>query len=219
MASASPESRLPCLQRRVCALSLIVSVFLFAGCRANKVSVVQARDAFAVGDLPAAAETLQEIVEGPKKNRAVGELDLAIVELAMGKPKSAERRLRQARDRFDAVSQSAWSAGSLSTNVLSYATDDNARRFELTGYEQVMVRTLLAMCSLAHDRIDAEAYCLQAQAKQAELAQQAEQAGRPTEPYMPIAVAPYLRGVLREATHQNYDDAERAFRFGQHHTA
>ena len=33
----------------------------------------------------------------------------------------------------------------------------------------------------------------------------------PKQNYQRVALAPYLRGVLREATHVDYDDAERSF--------
>ena len=72
---------------------------------------------------------------------------------------------------------------------------------------------MLAICSLAHDQFDAESYTLQAMSKQAELARRAEERGISLESnaFQPIALAPYLRGVLREATHRDYDDAARAY--------
>jgi hypothetical protein len=61
--------------------------------------------------------------------------------------------------------------------------------------------------------VDAESYALQATMKQAELARDAEERGvmDAAEAYQPIAMAPYLRGMLREATHHDYDDAARAY--------
>ncbi|KAA5545596.1 hypothetical protein FYK55_06925 [Roseiconus nitratireducens] len=178
-----------------------------AGCRATGATVDQARGAFATGQLDTAASMLSELAEGPRTTRAECELDLAVVELARGDVTSAESRLRTLRDHFDALPQTV-SVG----DAVAVATDDNAREFHLSGYEQVMLRTLLALCSLAGDQTDAEAYCLQAQQRQSELARQAQERQIDPEAYGQIALAHYLRGTLREATHQNYDDAERAFR-------
>ena len=70
--------------------------------------------------------------------------------------------------------------------------------------EQVLLRTVLAICSLTTDKVDAEAYCLQAIRRQKELSDQAGE--------VRVALAPYLHGTLREANGQDYDDAERLFR-------
>jgi hypothetical protein len=132
-----------------------------------------------------------------------------MVELAAGNPQAAERRLRKLRDEFDQQP-----TVELTDEALSMVTDDMARSYHPAGYEQVMIRAMLAVCSLAGDRMDAESYALQATTKQADLARQAESRGilEASQVYQPIAFAPYLRGMLREATHRDYDDAEKAYR-------
>jgi len=132
-----------------------------------------------------------------------------MVELAAGDPQSATIRLRDLRDRFDRLPEC-----SATREVASLLTDDSVRTFRPAGYEEVMLRTMLALCSLATDGVDAESYALQATRKQSELARRAEQRGiaGAAEIYQPVAVAPYIRGMLREATHHDYDDAERAYR-------
>ena len=100
-------------------------------------------------------------------------------------------------------------------DVASLATDDSKRTFQLADYEQVLLRSMLAVCSLASDGGDAEAYCLQAQSKAHQLGQ-ANPMSRESEPEasgnsVSVALAPYLHGALREATHRNYDDALRSF--------
>ncbi len=133
---------------------------------------------------------------------------MAIVDLASGHPKSAESRLLALRDKFDQL------PGIAAVNeASSLITDDTVRRFRPAGYEQVMIRTMLALCSLTGDGFDAESYALQATMKQTQLAREAEQRGilDAATVYQPIAFAPYLRGVLREATHHDYDDAAKAY--------
>ncbi|QEF97140.1 hypothetical protein Mal15_11780 [Stieleria maiorica] len=184
----------------------MIAVFVASGCRSNKVSIVQARDAYAWGDLEAADTALRELAEGRKQTRQSSELDLAMVELAQGNLAAAESRMRTLRDHFDTLPPNV-SVG----DAASLAVDDRVRPFQLAGYEQVLLRSMLALCSLAGDATDAEAYCLQAQARQAELDRIAAEEDSATF-VQQVALAPYLSGALREATHQNYDDAERAFR-------
>lgn len=186
---------------------LLIVLISAPGCRSTKVSVNQARNAYAVGDLNSAATTLGELVDGPKRTRQESRLDLAMVDLASGNVSVAESRMRDLRDHFDSIPQKA-----PLSDAASLATDDNSRVFQLSGYEQVLLRSMLAICSLAGDGTDAEAYCLQAQSRQLELNRAIEQDPDSPAPTQQIALAPYLRGTLREATHQNYDDAERAFR-------
>jgi len=167
-----------------------------------------ARQAFASGDAATAHATLTQLSE--KKNRFTdaAQLDLAMVELAAGDRRAAEQRLRKLRDRFDALPEVA-----PGREVAAIITDDTVRVFRPAGYEQVMIRAMLAVCSLAGDGSDAEAYALQAAMRQSELAQNASDRGilNSGELYQPIALAPYLRGILREATHHDYDDATRAY--------
>lgn len=185
---------------------LVCAAILLVGCRSTRPSFHDARLAYVAGDLNAASETFQALSEGRRSSRRVAELDLAMVELARGQSAAAERRLRELRDHFDTVP-----SGASLDDAASLALDDNVRGFGLAGYEQVLLRSILAACSLAGDGTDAEAYCLQARDRQQELNRLAEEKPSPAG-FQPVALAPYLHGTLREATHQNYDDAERAFR-------
>jgi hypothetical protein len=154
-------------------------------------------------------DTLQGLTDAGGRFGDAAALDLAMVELAAGDPRSAERRLRNLRDRFDNQPKLA-----PLREAVAVVSDDTARKFQPAGYEEVMVRAMLAVCSLACDASDAESYAMQAAMKQTELEQLAQQRGvlDAGQVYQPIAMAPYLRGMLREATHHDYDDAERAYR-------
>ncbi|MCC9602384.1 hypothetical protein LOC67_17680 [Stieleria sp. JC731] len=141
--------------------------------------------------------------DGRKKARSVSELDLAIVNLAQGDSGQAESRLRKLRDHFDTV------GGVGLDDAASLATDDTKRDFQLAGYEQVLLRSMLAVTSLASGSGDASAYCLQAQTRSRDLVDVAKSDQEANT--LAVALAPYLHGTLREATHQNYDDALRSF--------
>ncbi len=193
----------------VCSLvASIVFALALSGCQLSQHSIPSARDAFVRGDLAGAQKSLEAIAKSRNQSADTAMLDLAMVELASGKPQAAEKRLRQMRDRFDALPAIAPLGA-----TASMITDDNARRFRPAGYEEVMVRAMLAVCSIAGDATDAESYALQATVKQQDLARDADQRGvlEIEQAYQPIAITPYLRGVLREATHHDYDDAVRAY--------
>ncbi len=208
-----PQGRLVASRGRLVAprglILAALGVLIWAGgCARTLQSVDSARDAFASGNLALADETLRKHAQKQGRFSDAASLDLAVVELASGNPAAAEQRLRELRDRFENRAEIA-----PVREAAAIATDDTARRFDPAGYEEVMIRAMLAVCSLANDQVDAESYTLQAVTKQAELAQRAEERGVSNlgEAYQPIAFAPYLRGVLREATHHDYDDAARAY--------
>ena len=190
-------------------VALVGIVLLAAGCASTRSTITDARHSFAIGDSLSASGDLKPLTEKQTRFSDAASLDLAMVELASGDPQSAERRLRKLRDHFDAQPNIA-----PLREVASIISDDTARAYRPAGYEQVMVRAMLAICSLAGDQTDAEAYALQAAMKQKELAESANERGLASagDVYQPIAMAPYLRGILREATHHDYDDAERAYR-------
>ena len=113
------------------------------------------------------------------------------------------------RDNFDELEQSdALESG------LSMLTDDQRLAYSGQNYEKVLTRVFLALTNLLHDGQDAEAYSLQVNAKQEELLREGGCQTRRSKAalvYTPLAIAPYLRGVIRESTFGNYDDASRAY--------
>ncbi|TWT50252.1 hypothetical protein Pla22_29930 [Rubripirellula amarantea] len=189
-------------------LLAIAFVSLLGGCARSVATIADARMAFASGDLPTAQATLEPIAKKRGRNRDAASLDLAMVKLAAGEVHSAEQTLRELRDRFDQAPKL-----SLAHDAASTMTDDNTRVFRPASHEEVMIRAMLSICSLARDGTDAEAYALQATTKQDQLRVEAEARGIPlaANHFQPIALAPYLRGVLREATHHDYDDAAKAY--------
>ncbi|MEM6470052.1 MAG: hypothetical protein AAF802_10895 [Planctomycetota bacterium] len=176
------------------------------GCRSTRPSIRLAHQAYLSGDLPVATETLSSVANDSSSLRTASELDLAIVELAGGQSSSAESRLRALRDRFDAQTELSIK------DAASFVSDDRVREFSLAAYEDVVLRTMLAVCSLSSGSGDAGAYLLQAQQRQIELAKTLDESEDGPKYATHVALAPYLRGAIREATHQDYDDAERSFR-------
>ncbi|SMP43900.1 hypothetical protein SAMN06265222_1011030 [Neorhodopirellula lusitana] len=212
---------------RVLATFATCLLLSLTGCASKLVSIDTARDAFVAGDLSAATTILGEVADGGGRFAQPAQLDLAIAELASGKPEAASARLRILRDRFDQTSEASQATGLANATshakqatgkVLSMVTDDTARVFKPAGYEEVMIRTMLAMCSLVSDETDAESYINQAAMHQAKLRQVAEAKHKEffpdfldTTPHQELALAPYMRGVLREATHHDFDDAKRNY--------
>jgi hypothetical protein len=194
--------------RRLATLWAIAWLVMLLGCATHADRIRQSREAFYQGDLPQAAVGLEEQLEEDGSDRDVVALDWAMTQLLMGQPERAERTLREVRDRFDYLEQE-----SLAERALSAFTDDNRRAYSGEDYEKVLIRVMLAMCSLMGDGQDAEAYCLQVNAKQQQIIDAGSQADgtNPKLAYKRVAMGAYLNGALREATHSNYDDVERSF--------
>jgi hypothetical protein len=184
-------------------------LLLAAGCSSYAGRVREARELFYAGDAATAAELLEQQLEsGAPSDRDVIALDLGIAQLFAGQPARAERTLREARERLDFCEQT-----DISEATLSMLMDDNRRAYAGEDYEKVLVRVVLALANLMHDGSDAEAYSLQVSAKQQELIDQgtAEDGSNPKQAYQRVAAGAYLHGVLREATHSNYDDVARSY--------
>ena len=201
----------PGMNQAASTLLLILATFgvvSASGCAGSVHSIDAARGLRIGRPARGDSESLTDLCQRGGRFSEAASLDLAMVELAAGEVGSARSRLRDLRDRFDALPKVA-----PFREAASMVSDDTARLYRPEGYEQVMIRAMLAVCSLADDPVDAESYALQATMKQAELARDAEERGviGAAEAYQPIAMAPYLRGVLREATHHDYDDANSAY--------
>lgn len=183
------------------------------GCIGLTRGIDRGRNAYHSGRFDKAHVELSKVANSRSPKAPAAALDLAMVEIASGQAEQAIKRLRRLRDEFDEVDLT-----SPLSDAASLLADDNVRRYRPSGHEQVMLRSMLALCSLAVGDGDADSYALQAQVRQQELARQAESRGLNLsgEVYQPLALAPYLRGVLREATMRDYDDAIRAYQQVSH---
>jgi uncharacterized protein len=190
------------------AVSLIAVSLVAGGCRASLPRIEPAREAYFAGDFETARKHLVESTERDKKLADVARLELAIVELSSGNPTAADALLRQSRKTFDLRNPPE-----TRPTVRSLMTDERSVAYDTAGYEDVMIRSLLSIASLMSESGDAESYAMQAQIAQQALAEQAEERGLENiaDVYQPLALAPYVRGLIRESNHHDYDDAERAY--------
>lgn len=180
-----------------------------SGCSSYADRLRDVRTEFHSGNLAAAEKFVDK--ELPKKRRAkevdVLKLERAMIELSSGKPAVAERTLREVRDRFDFLEQKALAEG-----AASYLTDDTHRAYAGEDYEKVLIRAFLALSNLMHDGGDANAYALQVNDKQRQIIESAgsDSKKNPKLAYKQVALGAYVSGMLREATHRDYDDAQRS---------
>ncbi len=187
-----------CLVALLCAAS---------GCTTHAQRLVAVRDEFYTGNLEMARETIDKERKRYKKEGDVLLLEKSIIELADGHPKQAEQLLREVRDNFDHLEQ--FSAGEAAVSML---TDDNAHSYAGEDYEKVLIRAMLSISNLMGDGQDAGAYALQVSEKQQQIIESGKDKNgdNPKLAYQHVAVGAYVQGMLREATHANYDDAARA---------
>ncbi|MCA9194218.1 MAG: hypothetical protein KDB03_20760 [Planctomycetales bacterium] len=179
------------------------------GCATHAHRLALPRDQFFNNQLTAAHTSLEKVVDKARRDRSVAELDLAIIELFNGDAQTAQSRLREVRDRWEHLEQT-----SLAEQATGYMTDDQRLAYSGEDYEKLLVGVFLTLSDLMQGGIDAESYTLQTIKKHADLIERL-QAKSPDEStiaaYRLPAIAPYLRGVLREETHRNYDDALEAY--------
>ncbi len=190
------------------ALLAAVLLLALAGCSSHAHRVRDARHAYFSNDLTTATSLLEKSERARKGERDCLVLDRAMVSLVQGDPAGAERLLRDVRDRFDYLEQK-----SVAESGFAMLTDDTAKAYAGEDYEKVMIRAMLALSNLMHDGSDAVAYCLQVDQKQREIAERAvaKSPQGKSPPNANVAVGAYLRGVVQEESHVNYDDVERAF--------
>ncbi len=181
----------------------LISCFA-VGCSTHAKRLMEPRTLFHQNQLDECRVRLEKLAEKNRTDRDVATLDLAMVDLVGGQPKLAEQRLREVRDRFDHLEQD-----SLTEKTLSVWTDDQTRAYAGEDYEKVLIRAFLALSNLMHDGGDAESYSLQLNEKQVALNEQAAEKLGPeaVQNYPQVPLGYYLRGMLREASHRDYDDA------------
>ncbi len=196
------------LQRYWLCLAGIVAVCGLTGCSTYAQRVQIARHDFYAGRLASAADALEQQIEKHPGDADAISLDLAMIQLFDGRPAEAETTLRRVRDNLDHFDQK-----DMVESSISMLTDDQRLAYAGESYEKVLTRVFLSLANLMNDGQDAEAYSLQINAKQEELLQQA--AGKQVEnaqaAYTPLAIGPYLHGMIRESSFGNYDDASRAY--------
>jgi hypothetical protein len=195
------------VRRSLTTLSVVLSLAT-AGCMSHTLRLQGVRTAFHRGDIDAARRLLDEDAGATSRDADLVALDRAMVALADDDPAEAERLLRRSRDRFDHLAQ----ADAAETG-LALVSDDTATAYSGDDHERVLLRGMLAIANLVQDGDDADAYSLQVVEEQGRIVAAAANPDgtNPKAAYGQVALAPYLRGVFREATHRDYDDASRHF--------
>ena len=193
---------------RILAASGCLGVLCLCGCSTYSQRVTEIRRAYYDDDLDAARQLISSGLERNRGDADVLRLEAAMVTLSQGRPDEAEQLLREARDHFDALQ--GIDAGEITA---SYWTDDQRRAYAGEDYERILIRAFLALSNLLYDGTDAEAYSLQMMDEQERIIQAGDNSpsDNPKRNYPRVALAPYLRGVLRESTHRDYEDAGRAY--------
>jgi hypothetical protein len=185
---------------------LVAALSAVGGCATYADRLNDVRSLYVSNDLPGA----QKQLEGGLKRRCdrdVLKLDRAMILLSEGKPREAEQQLREVRDTFDRLQGKAYGE-----KALSMLTDAESEAYKGEDYEQVLIRAFLCLSNLMSDGGDAVAYALQTADKQQQIIDAAveEDGTNPKKDYQRVAVGAYLHGAVREASHTNYDDVERA---------
>lgn len=184
----------------------VVAVLVTSGCATYADRLNEVRSLYVVNDLAGAEKNLETGLRR-RCDRDVLKLDRAMLLLSSGKPREAERQLREVRDEFDRLQAKAYGE-----KALSMLTDSQAEAYKGEDYEQVLIRAFLCLSNLMSDGGDAVAYALQTAEKQQQIIDAAvEKDGtNPKHDYPRVAMGAYLHGAVREASHANYDDVERA---------
>ena len=197
-----------CLAVGLSGLLLGLMTLSGGGCRTEAQRMARIRTAFYGQDLTLANQLIADGLKRSHGNADVLKLDRAMVELAAGRAADAEQTLREVRDHLDYLEQQ-----DLGEITVSYLTDDQHRAYAGEDYEKILLRGLLALSNLFHDGTDAAAYSLQMMDKQEQIiAAGGDSSGEnPKRNYPRVALAPYVYGMLREASHREYDDAQRSY--------
>lgn len=207
-------------------VALCFCLLMQSGCASHDAHLRDIREEFFAGRIDDAQQLIATRLEKPRQAGDVLKLEQAIVDLSSGNPARAEQTMREVRDNFDFLEQK-----SLGEEAKSLLTDDNRRAYAGEDYEKILVRAMLALSSLMQDGADAEAYSLQVAQKQQEVLEKlaeskpeapAENASVatgadqpapvPTGPvFKQVALGAYVRGVLEEQTHRNFDVAAKEY--------
>jgi uncharacterized protein len=193
---------------RPSAIAATLLALWLTGCAAHVDRLREVRGEFYANNIENARLQLEKDAKKYGRESDNFKLDRAIVELSAGRPKEAERLLREVRDSFDYYEQK-----SLAEKAAVLLTDDTHSAYAGEDYEKVLVRAMLAISNLMSGGGDATAYSLQTDEIQERIIQSgADESGKnPKLAYKRIALGAYLHGMLREATNLDYNEAARSF--------
>jgi hypothetical protein len=194
--------------RRQSAIATTLLAFCLTGCAAHVDRLREVRGEFYANNLGPARVQLEKYTKSYGREADNFKLDRAILELSAGRPKEAERLLREVRDSFDYYEQK-----SIAEKAAVMLTDDTHSAYAGEDYEKVLIRAMLAISNLMSGGSDASAYSLQTDEIQERIIQSgADESGKnPKLAYKRVALGAYLHGMLRESTNMDYNEAARSF--------
>ncbi len=167
------------------------------------------RRAYAGGNFEKASEMLADLEKSDPSNAHLYGMERSLPLLCLAKPGEAEKELRGARDRLDALSgKGAWEWFS------AMLLDDRQNDYEGADYEKVLVRALLSVANLMRGGQDADAYAYQVLEKQLEIigSFEAPNGKKPKKAYKLVAFGSYLRGILNSDDAMHLEVAKSAFK-------
>jgi hypothetical protein len=187
---------------------ILTTLLLSAGCATHADRLREVRTEFYQGSVETASIRLDKYINSYPREAEAFKLDRAVVELAAGRPKDAEKLLREARDALDYNSQA-----SLAEKAGSMLTDDTHTAYAGEDYEKVLVRAMLAISNLMNGGADATAYALQVSDMQERIiASGAEGAQQnPKLSYKRVALGEYIHGTINEASRIDYIEAAQRY--------
>ena len=192
-----------------------------AGCASRYAQNLEERrvDFYETVDLDKARENLERCQKRAlSKEKTPLTLESASLDLAQGKVKEAQTKLRDVRDELDSLD--AMRAKATGEKLLSLWMDENASSFGGEDYEKIMIRVYLALTELLVNGHDALAYAFQIGEKQdsivrAGLMDDPNNEGKKVNPkakYPRLPIGPYLEGILAEETYLEQGEAARCYR-------
>ena len=187
---------------------ILATLLLAAGCATHADRLREIRTEFYQGSVETASIMLDKDISNYPREAEAFKLDRAVVELAAGRPKEAERLLREARDALDYNSQA-----SLAEKAGSMLTDDTHTAYPGEDYEKIMVRAMLAISNLMNGGADATAYALQVSDLQERIIAAGAEGARenPKKDYKKVALGEYIHGAIDEASRIDYNEATRSY--------
>lgn len=208
---SKPLTKLPVsivywMARRLAGFFVLLASMWSCGCMTHAKRVASSRDLFYSGRMEECRSSLEKLSSPLRHDRDVVQLDLAMATLLDGEAKKAESLLKETRDRFLHLEKE-----SMAEKALSMWTDDKARAYAGESYEKILIHAFLALANLMHDGGDAESHTLQLQSTHERLLQKVSEKSQTKISYQPLPFGFYLRGLLREATLRDYDDAARNY--------
>ncbi|MGO9110412.1 MAG: hypothetical protein ACLP9L_14410 [Thermoguttaceae bacterium] len=187
---------------------ILTTLLLAAGCATHAGRLREVRTQFYQGSVETASITLDKYISNYPREAEAFKLDRAVVELAAGRPKEAEKLLREARDALDYNSQA-----SLAEKAGSMLTDDTHTAYAGEDYEKILVRAMLAISNLMNGGEDATAYALQVSDIQERIIATGAEGARenPKKSYQKVALGEYIHGAINEASRIDYNEAARNY--------